>query len=712
MNTLSFSQEGDWVKTEGEITQITEHRGKKMRVSAFVKFNLEGGTEQFGTAELFRIPFFGRTKSVGDKITINYNKNNPAILKTVIGRLVSSYGMYILIFLGIILSIKPFLKKNKKINIRSLNSLFTSYFLLLLLSFTSYAQVGINTTNPKGVLDITTANNTGLVLPRVSSIEEVTDGNGNPPVDGTTVYDISRSSTCFYQDSNWICISLDGSGNPVLTDETISFNNSSTIDYIKSTDTDEYDFFGLSVALSGDGNTLIVSKNGEDSNATGINGDQTNNLAVESGAVYVFIRISGVWSQQAYIKASNTEAFDYFAWNVALSGDGNTLAVSAYNESSNAIGINGNQTDNSSASSGAVYIFIRSGTTWTQEAYIKASNTDDDDGFGGSLALSANGNTLVVGALGEDSNATGINGNQTDNSEFASGAAYVFTRIGNTWNQQAYIKSSNSHNNDQFASSLALSSDGNTLAVVSFNESSNATGINGNQNSNSVPGSGAVYVFIRTGTVWTQQAYIKASSTDFMDQFGWSVAISSDGNTLAVGANGEDSTATGINGNQTNDSATDSGAAYLFIRSGTTWTQEAYIKASNTEISDTFGTCVALSGDGNTLAISALGEDSNATGINGDQANNLIADSGGSYIYKRLGTTWTQEAYIKASNTGIDPWGSPLGEYFGYSMALSDDGKTFAVGAAFEDSESTGINGNQTNDFASDSGVVYVYKAN
>ncbi|NQY29444.1 MAG: hypothetical protein HRT69_08230 [Flavobacteriaceae bacterium] len=113
LSQFSFSQEEDWIKTEGEITEITFHRGKKVRESAIVKFNLEDGTEQFGGVDLFRIPFIGSMKSVGDSIAINYNRNNPYVLETVIGKLFSQYGMYVLIVLGIIFSIKPFLKRKK-----------------------------------------------------------------------------------------------------------------------------------------------------------------------------------------------------------------------------------------------------------------------------------------------------------------------------------------------------------------------------------------------------------------------------------------------------------------------------------------------------------------------------------------------------------------------------------------------------------------------
>ena len=157
---------------------------------------------------------------------------------------------------------------------------------------------------------------------------------------------------------------------------------------------------------------MVVGASGEDSNATGINGDQTNNSASDSGAAYVFVRNGVTWTQQAYLKASNTDAGDLFGYSVAVSGD--TVVVGAYGEDSNATGVNGDQTDNSARDSGAAYVFVRNGGTWTQQAYLKASNTDGGDGFGYSVAVS--GDTVVVGAFGEDSNATGINGDQTNNS--------------------------------------------------------------------------------------------------------------------------------------------------------------------------------------------------------------------------------------------------------------------------------------------------------
>jgi hypothetical protein len=133
-----------------------------------------------------------------------------------------------------------------------------------------------------------------------------------------------------------------------------------------------------------------------------------------------------VWSQQAYVKASNTGADDRFGGSLALSGDGSFLVVSAVQEDSAASNVGGNQIDNSASQSGAVYTFARNGTTWSQQAYIKATNTGVDDGFGTSIALSSDGWTLAVGSAFEDSAASGINQTQADNSTLDAGAVYLF----------------------------------------------------------------------------------------------------------------------------------------------------------------------------------------------------------------------------------------------------------------------------------------------
>jgi FG-GAP repeat len=163
----------------------------------------------------------------------------------------------------------------------------------------------------------------------------------------------------------------------------------------------------------------------EASNAIGVNGDETDNSEVGSGAAYVFVRTGTTWTQQAYLKASNTESDDQFGHSVAVSGD--TVVIGAPYEDSNATGVNGNQSDESATWAGAAYVFVRSGTNWTQQAYLKASNTGADDVFGNSVAVS--GDTFVAGAYREDSSATGMNGDQSDNGASNSGATYVFTWV-------------------------------------------------------------------------------------------------------------------------------------------------------------------------------------------------------------------------------------------------------------------------------------------
>lgn len=402
--------------------------------------------------------------------------------------------------------------------------------------------------------------------------------------------------------------------------------------YMKASNTDTGDAFGLTMAMDGD--TLVVGSIFEDSNAIGVNGDPVDNSASASGAVYVFTRADGVWSQQAYLKGSNTEAFDNFGSSVALSGD--TLVVGAPGEDSNATGVNGTQGSNSASDSGAVYVFTRTNGVWSQQAYLKASNTGMFDSFGSSVALS--GDTLAVGAIGEESNATGINGNQGDNSASHAGAVYVFTRTSGVWSQQAYVKASNTRNNDAFGTSLTLS--GDTLAVGAPGENSVLTGvITGSPNAVTTgigsPASGAVYIFTRTGGGWSQQAYVKASNTESLDNFGSTVAL--DGDKLAVGAYREDSNATGLAGTQSDNSASDAGAAYLFTRTAGVWSQQAYVKASNTEAGDQFGQSVALSGA--TLAVGSSTEDSALTGVTAGSPNqaatgNGLIDSGAVYVFQ------------------------------------------------------------------------------
>ena len=473
---------------------------------------------------------------------------------------------------------------------------------------------------------------------------------------------------------------------------------------------------GTSVAISGDGNTLAVGAQHESSDARGINGNQSDDSAYNAGAVYVYTGSGANWTQQAYIKASNAEGGDHFGNVVALSADGNTMAVAAYWESSGATGVNGDQADNSIPQAGAAYIFTRNGGTWSQQAYLKASNTGDPgeadlpgdgDQYGFSLTLSGDGNTVAVGAITEDSNASGINGNQADNSTVSAGAVYVYTRAGSTWSQQAYIKSSSPTeftNGDLFGFSLALNVDGNTLGVGVYDEGGSSREINGPIDGMR-GGSGAAYVFTRAGNTWSRQAYIKVANAEAGDSWGFAVALSADGNTLAMGSADEDCPATGVNPPGCDDDReanTSVGAAAVFVRSGTTWTQQAYLKPSNTGVEDWFGARLALSGDGSVLAVGGPNEDSAAQGINGRQDDDSAIEAGAVYLFTRNGAVWAQEAFVKGSNTEAF-------DEFGDAVALSRDGRTMVVGARGEDSAAQGTNGNQADNSVDESGAVYVF---
>lgn len=573
----------------------------------------------------------------------------------------------------------------------------------------------------------------------------------------TTTYDLDLSGVLLTQrvNASYIveaCYNTTCSGSDPLA---LSSALVQAIGYFKASNTEANDFFGAQLALSADGSTLAVGAPEENSAATGINGDQFNNSRPNAGAVYVFVRSGGLWSQQAYVKASNADstagiagdAGAAFGYTLTLSADGNTLAAGAPYESSGASGVNGNQVysclggppPNCALYSGAAYVFTRSGTTWSQQAYLKPFNTVGDGvspmNFGAVLRLSADGNRLAIGAPGEGSATTGVGGDSNytcatagpTNCAAFSGAVYTFTRSGTIWSQQTYIKASNTEENERFGRHLALSGDGNTLAVVAPVEDSGARGINGNQiddcssgtPANCATASGALYVFAFSVT-WAQQAYIKASNADPSDSLGGpgsvgltstfanlpvtlgGVALSSDGNTLALGALGESSAATGVDGAQTDNSLAGAGAVYVFSRAGTVWSQQAYVKASNTGGNDSFGAAVGLSSDGNLLAVGAGGEDSGSTGINGNQIDNSVPEAGAVYLFTRSGTTWTQNHYLKASNTRS-------GYRFGRALALSSDGATLAIGSLNEASGVTGIGATQNDTSYPGAGAVYLY---
>ncbi len=391
--------------------------------------------------------------------------------------------------------------------------------------------------------------------------------------------------------------------------------------------------------------------------------------------VFGFLSNAAVSGLSGQIDTSNVVTGNKYR----LSDDGLTLVVGDRNEDGASTGINNISTGVSTAS-GAVFVYTRNSSidAWTQQAYIKASNTRIYDDFGQAIALSADGNTLVVGAPGDDYISTGVDGDQTTliapaftrYRAVGIGAAYVFTRnAAGVWRQQVYIKPSyvdtdlDFIGNDNFGSIVALNTDGNTLAVGVPREQSSAAGINGDQTNNGAASAGAVYVFERNSSgVWTQQAYIKASNPDSGDQFGGRIALSNDGNTLAVGVPNEASSATVINGDGTNNDAELSGAIYVFARnSSAVWTQQAYIKARHSTATSFFGEKMALSGQGNTLAAGLV---SSSIDIN---------RLGSVHVFVRIGGVWIQQATLFRPDARSN-------QDFGAEVALNDDGNLLVIG--------------------------------
>lgn len=433
------------------------------------------------------------------------------------------------------------------------------------------------------------------------------------------------------------------------------------IGYFKASNTEAPDCFGTAVSLSADGNTMAVAAVQEESVASGINGNQDDNSRIHTGAVYVFSRTDGYWKQQAYIKsddpqnndrfgtavgltadgntlavgskntetvyiyarqngewqqqdkitASNSESGDYFGEALSLSADGNTIAIGASGESSSATGVNGNQNNNFIYHAGAVYVYVRHNGTWQQQAYLKANNAQVTDQFGKALSLSADGDTLAVGAVYKQRATSGTEASNI-------GAVYVFARNNGSWNQQAHLYSETTGASTLFGWSVSLSGDGKTLAIGAPSESVST---------------GAVYVYAHIEEHWIQQVRLNASNARQYAYFGISLSLSMNGNTLAVGADEEFSAFTGVNAEQNDALARASGAVYMFVRDGGDWHQQAYLKASNTDGRDKFGAAISISLDGNTLAVGAVNEQSSATGINGDQTDNSLRGPGAVYLY-------------------------------------------------------------------------------
>lgn len=482
-----------------------------------------------------------------------------------------------------------------------------------------------------------------------------------------------------------------------------------TDSYLKSTNPHVSASFGGSIALSADGNTLAVGSSGEDSAATGINntspgpGDTSADFA---GAVFVFVRSpAGVWSQQAYIKASNTAAGQYFGKSISLSSDGNRLAVGATGEGTSA------------TSSGAVYIYNRTGTNWAimGSGPFKASNPMQGGTFGYSVSLSGDGNSLAVGAFGESSTATGIttgSGGSFTNQSVFHGAVYLFAYSAGSWSQTHYVKPSVHKAGGRFGSSVALNGAGTALVVGSQGENSAATGISTSAATDTgADGSGAAYVFEKNLGTWSQTAFVKPSNTRAGARFGVSIGMAANGASFVVGSNYETSGAKGVNGTNPgpdDTTATNSGAAYVFAKNPNgVFEQTAYLKASNTRSNTYFGQAVGMSIDGKTVIAGSTPEASAATGVNNTTpgANDTsLPNAGAAYVFHLVGGSWQQTAYLKQ----FRPVARAVG--LGSSVAATNGGTTIAVSAPADPSTDVGVNGTKNDTGASGSGAVFMFK--
>lgn len=362
------------------------------------------------------------------------------------------------------------------------------------------------------------------------------------------------------------------------------------------------DYFGRSVAVDGD--TMIVGANGDD--GTG----------VAEGSAYVFTRSLGTWTQQAKLTASDAGAEDYFGSSVDIDGD--TVVVGAVGD------------DDRGANAGAVYVFMRSGTTWSQQAKLTASDGASGDGFGGDVAF--DGDTVVVGAPGVGSS--------------NAGAIYVFVRSGTTWSQQARLVSNDLGAWDHFGVDVDVS--GDTVVVGAHLEDTGASE------------SGSVYTFKRSGTTWSQEAKFYADDVQSFDYFGESVSL--EGDTLVVGSYRED------------DAGTDAGAAYVYTRSGSTWTQRTKLMPGDAPAGDYFGMDVQI--QPGRIIVGAYRDDDAGT------------NAGAAYVYSGSGASWTLEGKLVASN-------GAAGDGFGYNVAIG--GNTVVVGALYDD------------DLGTDAGSAYVF---
>jgi hypothetical protein len=474
--------------------------------------------------------------------------------------------------------------------------------------------------------------------------------------------------------------------------------------YIKAEQPSETDLFGSSAALSADGSTLAIGTLGEDGAIGGIDAPENVDGVTDTGAVQVYRREGGRYVREVFIKASRPRVTAQFGTHLALSADGDTLAVTSPYESSGARGIDGDEADTSAFGSGAVFLYRRSSAGWAQAAYVKASNASRM--FGGSVALSADGTLLVVGAPFESGASSGVNGSEASDPSptgpgASSGAAYVFAATDAGLRQIAYLKASNPSQHALFGSRVAVSADGRVIAVAAPEEPSAARGIDGDQRDTSAVRAGAVYLFEHTAGSVRQTAYVKPSNTGAGDGFGGGLSLSADGSTLVVSACAEDGAARGVDGDPNDDGRTDSGAVYVFEQTDTGLLQTHYLKAPNADANDAL-CAVSLSDDGRLLAVGAVGEASGADGLDGDSADNSVVRAGAVYFFRRRDETWEPAHYVKSPYSAAD-------DRLGSAVYLSRDGSTLAVSSQSDDA-AAGVDPTQYDPTMRNAGALIVVR--
>jgi len=364
------------------------------------------------------------------------------------------------------------------------------------------------------------------------------------------------------------------------------------------------------------------------------------------------------WDQIIKLNASDRQADDNLGCSVSISGD--YAIVGAYPEDHDASG--GSELSNA----GSAYIFKNNAGTWEQVQKIVASDRDANDYFGYSVSIS--GDYAIVGAYGEDHDASG--GAELINS----GSAYIFKNNAGTWQQVQKIVASDRAELDAFGCSVTIS--GDYAFVGAYSEDHDASG------GTELNKSGSVYIFKNNAGTWSQVQKIVASDREAEDQFGWSVSVS--GDYAFVGAYKEDHDASG------GTELSNAGSVYIFKNNAGTWSQVQKIVASDREADDNFGFSISISGDN--AIVSAYKEDHDASG------GTELGDAGSAYIFTNNAGTWSQVQKIVASDR-------EAADNFGYSVSISGDNAI--VGTYIESHDASG--GGTTISWA---GSAYIFKNN